>query len=168
MEDVPQQERNETPAERYDRNWSELLQEVRVAQTGNQILFGFLLVLPFQPRFESLDDFARAMYLVVFCLVTLSTIGVLAPVTAHRLLFRRHLKQGLVSISDQLVKGSLLMLGLALASATVLVVDLVLGRTFGIVLGAAVLLIISGLWVTVPLLAVGRSRAPAAPRPPDG
>ena len=83
-------ERDETEAERLDRNWIELLQELRVTQTGVQILLAFLLTLPFQPRFVELDPSMVTVYLVAVSLGTLATFMIVAPVTAHRMLFRRH------------------------------------------------------------------------------
>src|SRR3712207_4786869 len=79
--------RHETPAERSDRNWNGLLQELRVTQTGVQILTGFLLTLPFQERFEDLDGYQRTLYLVLVLLAILTTGLITAPVSLHRILF---------------------------------------------------------------------------------
>ena len=92
------EERHETPAERLDRNWSELLQELRVAETGIQILTGFLLILPFQARFATVSPFLVGVFLAAVLLAALATALVLAPVAAHRLLFRRHEKDVLVNL----------------------------------------------------------------------
>src|SRR5680860_1427971 len=84
--------RDETDAERYDRNWSDLLQELRVAQTGVQVLAGFLLTLPFSSRFGDIGDVYRTVYLVAFSLAMI-TVGLMtAPVALHRFLFGRHEK----------------------------------------------------------------------------
>src|SRR5215213_2429038 len=82
----------ETERERINRNWDELLQELRVTQTGVQILTGFLLTLPFQQRFEDLDDYQRDLFLVLVLLAVLTTALIVAPVSLHRILFRKHLK----------------------------------------------------------------------------
>src|SRR3954470_8048712 len=81
--------RDETPAERADRNWIEVLQELRVIQTGTQILTGFLLALAFQPTFADLTDGQTAFYLTLVVLSALSAIIALAPVALHRTLFRK-------------------------------------------------------------------------------
>ncbi|MDY6999819.1 MAG: DUF6328 family protein, partial [Actinomycetota bacterium] len=82
--------RRETEMERLDRNWNSLLQELRVVQTGVQVLTGFLLTLPFQGRFDILDGGMQNVYLVTVCTAVLSTALLVAPVAMHRLLFRRH------------------------------------------------------------------------------
>jgi len=88
--------RAETPDERYDRNWGELLQELRVLQTGTQILTGFLLAIAFQSGFPELSEGQRAMYLVLVVLSGMSAVLALAPVSLHRFLFRHHAKAQLV------------------------------------------------------------------------
>ena len=84
--------RDETPAERADRNWNEVLQELRVMQTGTQILTGFLLALAFQPAFADLSEVSATFYLTLVVLSALSSIVALAPVALHRILFRRRAK----------------------------------------------------------------------------
>lgn len=142
--------RDETPTERLDRNWNELLQELRVTQTGIQILFGFLLTLPFTQRFAELSTGDRVLYLTVFGLVTVATICNLAPVLAHRLLFRRQEKAWLVTAGSQFAKAALISLGLALVGAVTFVVQLVLADIWGLVVGVVMLLLVIGLWVVLP------------------
>src|SRR3954470_16117515 len=89
--------RDETPAERADRNWGEVLQELRVLQTGTQILTGFLLALAFQPTLADLSDGQRRFYLILVVLAGLSTIFALAPVALHRVLFQQRLKRRVVA-----------------------------------------------------------------------
>src|SRR5687768_12760532 len=81
--------RDETPTERADRNWNEVLQELRVLQTGTQILTGFLLALAFQPAFADLTDGQRTIYLLLVVMSALSAIIALAPVALHRVLFQQ-------------------------------------------------------------------------------
>jgi uncharacterized membrane protein YbjE (DUF340 family) len=144
-------ERDETPTERADRNWDELLQELRVTQTGIQILSGFLLTLPFQQRFTTLDDSLRTLYLVAVALATVSTGLVVAPVAAHRLLFRQHRKTELVTTADRLAKLGLTSLGLTVVVVLALVFGVVLGDTAALIAGAAALALFIVLWVLVPL-----------------
>ena len=99
--------RNETREEQLDRNWMELIQELRVLQTGVQILAGFLLTLPFQQRFETLDDFQVTLYLVNVAFAALTTAFILLPVSVHRRLFRKRLKATLVASADNITKIAL-------------------------------------------------------------
>lgn len=157
-------DRNETVAERIDRNWGELLQELRVTQTGVQILFAFLLVLPFQQRFDVLGDAERWLYLVVVLLMTISTSLNLAPVITHRLLFRRHKKDVLLEVSDRLAKWSFISLGLALVGAVALVVDVVVGPAAALGAVAVVALLILGLWVVLPWVLLRQHEGDGTPR----
>lgn len=144
-------QRHETTAEKMDRNWNELLQEFRVAQTGIQILFGFLLILPFEDGFSELDGNQRLVYLLVFGCMTASTVCILAPVIAHRLLFRQRMKKELVDLGSLLVKASLGFLAGALAGAVGLIVSIVVGTTTAWVAAGATLVSILLLWLVVPM-----------------
>ena len=108
-------DRDETEAQRLDRNWSSLLQELRVAQTGVQLLTGFLLILPFQPRFTQLDSVMRTVYLVTVACSIGATVLLVAPVAMHRVLFRRHRLKTLVGVSHRYAIVGTMLLGLALA-----------------------------------------------------
>jgi len=105
----------ESPAQRYDRNWQEILQELRVTQTGTQILTGFLLALAFQQRFQSLDAYGLVVYITLVGLASLATILCLAPVSLHRWLFRRHEKEELVLIGNRFVYWVLAVVALLIA-----------------------------------------------------
>ena len=153
------EERHETPAERLDRNWSELLQELRVTQTGIQILTGFLLILPFQARFATVSPFLVGVFLAAVLLAALATALVLAPVAAHRLLFRRHEKDVLVNLGGGMAKAGLICLGLTVGLVATLVVGVVVSETAGIVTGICALLVFALLWVVVPLSLSRRERA---------
>lgn len=152
MTDVdPTDGRDETLTERMDRNWNELLQELRVAQTGVQILTGFLLTVPFQSRFADLDDYQRAVYLVLVVLAITATGLIVAPVSLHRVLFRRHRKESLVSHADRLARAGLGVLALVLGGSALLLFDLVWNRAAGIVAGSAVLVLLALVWVAIPV-----------------
>jgi O-antigen/teichoic acid export membrane protein len=142
--------RSESPAERADRNWNELLQELRVMQTGVQILTGFLLTLPFQSRFADLDDYQRTVYLVLVVTAVVATALIVAPVSVHRALFRKQMKRNIVTLADRLTRIALGVLALVMTGATVLVFDVVVGRTEGIVAGACVLVVLAIVWVVLP------------------
>src|SRR5436309_15969109 len=94
-----QKERNETPTERLDRNWGDLLQELRVVQTGVQLLTGFLLTLPFQQKFSRLDSGARGIYLFAVAASIVATGFLQAPVSVHRALFRKHRRKETVQLA---------------------------------------------------------------------
>jgi hypothetical protein len=142
--------RKETPNERADRNWNELLQELRVMQTGVQILTGFLLTLPFQPAFADLDDYQRTVYLALVVTSVIATALIVAPVSVHRSLFRQQMKRHIVTLADRLTRVALAVLALVMTGASLLVFDVVVGRTEGIVVGASVLVVLAVVWVVLP------------------
>ncbi|MFI7586149.1 DUF6328 family protein [Spongisporangium articulatum] len=141
----------ESEAERADRNFVELLQELRVVQTGVQILFAFLLTMPFQSRFEGLGDGERDVYVLAVLLAAGAVLCLTAPVAYHRALFRMRLKDDLVTIAGRFAIAGLAFLGAAIVTSVGLVLDVALGPgaslTFTLVLGAAVLTV----WLAMPL-----------------
>lgn len=143
--------RNETREEQLDRNWGELLQELRVLQTGVQILAGFLLTLPFQQRFRELDDFQVGLYLANVVVATITTAFILLPVSVHRRLFRKRLKETLVSSADSITKIALAGVGMLSVGTASLVFDVTAGRVFGLAAGGALLAILLVLMVYVPM-----------------
>jgi hypothetical protein len=144
---------SETAAQRADRNFGELLQELRVAQTGVQILFAFLLTLPLQSRFPVLDDWERAMFVAALLLSACATVCLIAPVAYHRALFRRRLKHQVVLAASRFATLGLGFLALAIVCAVDLVLDLVLGRRAALIVAGALALILFGVWVVLPLVA---------------
>ena len=142
--------RDQTPAERADRNWSDLLQELRVSQTGVQLLAAFLMTLPFQERFTELDAFQERVYLGVLALALL-TVGVtLAPVAVHRQLFRGGAKPDLVNAAHRIMGVALSLIVLLLTGIAFLVVDVVLDRSAATIAGAAALLVGVVLLIGIP------------------
>lgn len=140
----------ESVAERLERNWSEMLQEIRVVQTGTQILTGFLLILPFQGRFGELADFERITYLVLLGFAALATVLALTPVALHRGLFRRQAKEEIVRIGNRILKAALAVIGITLVGTVLLVFSVVLGAQAGIIAGAATLLALVAAWLVLP------------------
>lgn len=145
-------ERGETELERLDRNWNSLLQELRVVQTGVQLLTGFLLTLPFQTRFDVLSPNLRTVYLATVGCSVGATILLITPVGLHRLLFRRHRISVLVSASHRCAFWGLCLLGLALTGMTVIIFSAVAGNVAGIIAGSCALALLSAAWLLVPLL----------------
>src|SRR5580693_1657160 len=139
----------ETVPERADRNVMELLNELRVVGIGIQVLFGFLLSIPFANRFVKLDHTERAIYLVTVVLAALSTALLVTPVAYHRLLFRRHEK-------ERLVRAGLVTVGLAVCSAVLLVTSFVAPGVRAIVITAGLACVFAGLWFALPLSRLGR------------
>jgi uncharacterized protein DUF6328 len=145
-------ERGETEIERLDRNWTSLLQELRVVQTGVQLLTGFLLTLPFQQRFDVLAPQRRDVYLATVACSVGATVLLVAPVGIHRLLFRRHRLQVLVSAAHRCAYAGLALLGLALTGVTVIVFAAVAGSGAALIAGACALTVFTFFWWMLPLL----------------
>lgn len=139
--------REETPNQRADRNWNEILQELRVAQTGSQIITGFLLAVAFQPRFEELDSYQLTLYIVLVVLAALATTLGLAPVSLHRRLFRRGQKTRIVRIGSRLLFINLVVVALLVTGVTGLIFDFVLGRLAGLTALGVTLIVIFVIWL---------------------
>ncbi|WP_460754050.1 DUF6328 family protein [Myceligenerans cantabricum] len=139
--------------ERLTRNWNELLQELRVMQTGVQILTGFLLTVPFSARFDDLEDHQRMLYLGVLVAAVLTTCVIVAPVAFHRILFRQSRREWLVRTADLCARLGLAGLGIVSAAVMLLVFDIVVGPVPAAVAAVSVGLVFGGLWFGVPRLA---------------
>ncbi|WP_326609074.1 DUF6328 family protein [Streptomyces scopuliridis] len=140
----------ETPAERADRNLLELLQELRVVQTGVQIVFAFLLGVAFTSQFLHLDTFERSTYVVTLLLTVVSSAVLATPVALHRGLFHRGAKIRIVALSARLAEIGLVFLALALNGVVLLLMDVVLGLTAAVTITAATLTMFTGLWFILP------------------
>jgi len=146
--------RNETDDERLDRLWNELLQELRVMQTGAQLTAGFLLTLPFQQKFAELDDFGRRLYLALVLLAALTTALVLTPVAIHRRLAGKHIKDRVVASAHKLVFAVLTCLGLLVSGMVMLIFDVVIDRTWATVFAAGTLVVVVSLLGVLPMVLV--------------
>ena len=150
--------RHETETERSDRNWIELIQELRVAQTGIQVLAGFLLTLPFSARFDDITDRHRYTFLVAFSLAVV-TVGLMtAPVSLHRFLFAKHKKDTLVRVGAWFAKAGMVSMGLTLVAVVVLIFGVVVDDTAALIAGAAVLVFYSLAWGVLPLVVLRRTQ----------
>jgi hypothetical protein len=144
--------RPESDAERVDRNLNELLQELRVASIGVQVLFGFLLSLPFTNRFTRLSGAQRSLYLAALLLAALSTALLIAPVAYHRLVFRRQQKDRLLRTANLFALIGLTTVAMAVSVAVVLVVSVVVhGAGVVVVVAVATATVFIGLWFALPL-----------------
>ncbi|MET0844534.1 MAG: DUF6328 family protein [Mycetocola sp.] len=157
-QDVPNEDaddvsddRNETETERLDRNWADVLQELRVLQAGTQILTAFLLAIAFQPRFTELDDFQLMLYLTLVSVSIVTTVLSLLPVSAHRIMFQHLVKEATVQIGDRMLRAVLVGVSLSMIGTAMLIFDFVISREAGIVAAVAVTVIVVTLGVLLPL-----------------
>ncbi len=149
--------RDETRDERADRNWNEVLQELRVLQTGTQILTGFLLALAFQPSFGDLAGAQRIGYLVLVLLSALSAVVALAPVSVHRILFARRAKPTIVRFGHGCMLAALGLVSALLVGVVAFVFDVVVGGAASWIAGVALGIVIVALWLVVPVITRLRS-----------
>jgi Na+/melibiose symporter-like transporter len=145
--------RNETEEARLDRNLGELLQELRVALPGVQVLFAFLLAVPFQQHFASISEFDKKAYFATLLLTALSAALLIAPSAYHRLTFRYQQKHRLVFIANRLAIAGLATLALAMTCAIMLVTNVLFGTVATtVVTTALVLTMFFVLWAVLPLM----------------
>lgn len=145
-------QRDETAVQRLDRNWGDLLQELRVVQTGVQLLTGFLLTLPFQTRFEKLTSFQTNTYLCTLAASVIATGLLIAPVSVHRLLFREHARKVMVGAAHRLALAGISFLGVAVVGVVLLIFEVVRDRTSGAVAAGCAALLLLLLWTVLPLV----------------
>src|SRR3954447_18283352 len=160
MADHSESQRDETGLERWDRNFIELLQELRVAQTGVQILFAFLLTLPFTNRFGDVSSLDKVVYVITLIASAVATALLIAPVSDHRQVFRQGHKPELVKTASMLAQGGLGALLVAIIGAVFLVLDVVAGLGWAAGLGAPLVAIYLFLWCVLPKV-IRRQHEPA-------
>lgn len=148
--------RHETPDERADRNWQELVQELRVTQTGTQILSGFLLTVAFQFGFQHLAGYQKVIYLCLIVLAAATTAVGLLPVAMHRALFRRKRKERLVTQGNRMLVIALTLVALLTSGVVFFLFDVVASLAAGIIAGVAVGLAML-MWLLVYPLAFRRN-----------
>ena len=154
----PESGRNETEQERVDRNLQEMLGELRVALPGVQVLFAFLLVVPFNQRFGEVTSFQKGVYFVTLMFTTASAMCLIAPSAHHRVEFRHQDKEKIVTTGNRIVILGLALLAVAMTGAVLFVTDVLYGGTTTAVVAAVVALGFALLWFALPLrrLAAGR------------
>lgn len=143
--------RSESQEQRLDRNWASLLQELRVTQTGVQLLTGFLLTLPFQDRFADIGAGLQRVFLATVACSLAATVLLVAPVGMHRMLFRRHRLNTVVGVAHRCAYAGLLFLGLALVGVAVVTFGAVLGTTAAITAGVVTAVAMVAAWVVLPV-----------------
>ena len=143
--------RDETEAERLDRNLQEFLGELRVALPGVQVLFAFLLVVPFNQRFPDITDFQKTTYFVTLLFTAAASVCLIAPTAQHRIEFRRQHKEQILLMANRLAVLGLGCLAVAMTGAILLITDLLYGSTTTLFVTLAVGLAFATLWYLVPV-----------------
>ncbi len=148
---------DESIEEQLDRKWEDLLQELRVMQTGAQLTAGFLLTLPFQSSFADLDAFATGLYLALVLLAALTTALVMGPVAIHRRLSGEEVKERLVNSAHKLVYAVLTCISFLVTGMVMLIFDVVVDRGWAIAVAAGVAAVLVCLLVVYPRLLLTRA-----------
>jgi len=146
-----ERDRDESPPERLDRNTVELLNELRIAGTGIQVMFAFLLILPFNRGWTRTDSFQRTVYFITLLVVALAAFLLMAPPIHHRLLFRHGEKPFLIRTGNYMAIAGMICLGIGFVGILVLIADYVVGGAAPVIVGVLAAAIIVGLWFVVPL-----------------
>jgi uncharacterized protein involved in cysteine biosynthesis len=154
----PSTGRNETEKERVDRNLQEMLGELRVALPGVQVLFAFLLVVPFNQRFAEVTSFQRTLYLITLLFTTASTVCLIAPTVHHRIEFRKQQKAAIVETGNRIVIVGLALLAIAMTGAVLFVTDVIYGTTTTVFAAGGAALAFLLLWYLVPLRRLAADR----------
>lgn len=160
-------ERDESVAHRLDRNYGEQLQELRVAQTGVQILFAFLLGIAFQQRFTSLGTGEKTLYVITLTSSATAAVLLIAPAAVHRILFARHRKGEVVILTGRYAGTGLLFLAIAILSAVLLTLTFVGSLTLALIVTAVLATVVLSTWLIIPFV-VRRQRADEADVDPAG
>lgn len=150
--------RDETEDERVDRNLQEMLGELRVALPGVQVLFAFLLVVPFNQRFAQVTDFQKTVYFITLLFTTASTVCLIAPTAHHRLEFRRQDKEQIVITGNRIVIAGLTLLAIAMTGAVLFITDVLYGSTTTAVAAAGAAAAFALFWYAIPLRRLARER----------
>jgi hypothetical protein len=144
--------RPESEEERADRNLSDLLQELRVALPGVQVLFAFLLTVPFTQRFSQLSEFQEDLYFGVMMCIALATVLLVAPTAGHRILFRRQQKEYLVTLSNNFALAGLALLAIAICGVIALISDFIFGTTTAIASTVVMAVAFAAFWFVGPFV----------------
>ncbi len=150
-EPLAEDDRNESNMERLDRNTVELLNELRVASVGIQVLFAFLLIVPFNTGFKQVTTFERYVYFVTLLCIAMAATLLIAPSIHHRLLFRRRQKAYLVQVGTRLTIVAMMFLTAGFTGILVLISHVVFGAVTSAVVGSCAAIIASAIWFGIPL-----------------
>jgi hypothetical protein len=151
MSQSPSQHDDESRQERVNRELIELLNELRVALPGVQVLFAFLLTVPFSNGYKRITDFQKNVYFSILVATAISTACFIVPTAYHRLNFRKREKEQILLSSNKFAIAGIIFLGLSMAGVLVLITDIVYSETAAVVAGALGLVLFGGLWLALPL-----------------
>ena len=143
--------REESESERFDRNLGELLQELRVALPGVQVLFAFLLAVPFQQHFSTIDSFQKDVYFATLICTAISAAMLISPSAYHRLTFRYQQKRRLILYANRFAIAGLTFLALAMTGAIMLITDYLFGTVATVITTACAVLVFGFFWYALPL-----------------
>src|SRR3954452_8043920 len=143
--------RGESELQRLDRNFTELVSELRVMQTGVQVLFAFLLTVPFTARFTRINDFDRGVYVATLLLAAVACALLMAPAACHRVLFRRRDKRYLVRLANRLALAGLAFVGAAMVGVVLLVTSVILDPAVAVGLTVAIAAVFLLFWLVLPM-----------------
>jgi cobalamin synthase len=152
MGEGPREDRRTEEERKRDRQMTELLNELRVALPGVQILFGFLLTVPFSQRFSKASSFQQDLYYVTLLAATLSAICLIAPSATHRLRFHQRERAYIIESANRLLIAALVFLAVAMVCALTLITDFLFGLAVQWVFPAGVAVVLVVLWFVRPLL----------------
>ncbi len=143
--------REETEKERLDRNLQEFLGELRVALPGVQVLFAFLLVVPFNNRFAQVTEFQQTVYFATLLCAAAAAGCLIAPTVHHRIQFRQQDKKRILMVANRLAIAGLALLATAMTGALLLITDLLYGTTTTAIAVAAIAILFFSVWFGIPL-----------------
>src|SRR4051794_6252464 len=143
--------RGESELQRLDRNFTDLVSELRVMQTGVQVLFAFLLTVPFTSRFPQINAFDRVVYVATLLLAAVACALLMAPAACHRLLFRRRDKRYLVRLANRLALAGLAFVGAAMVGVVLLVTSVILDPAVAVGLTVAIAAVFLLFWLVLPM-----------------
>jgi hypothetical protein len=150
---APEPPDGDIPADTIDRNWTELVQELRSTQTGVQVLTGFLLTVPFSDKFDELDRVELTAYLMVLSGAVAGTAAILSPIAYHRILFRKRQRPWLVATANRVARVGLVLVAFTTCGVVFLTFDLAVNRAAGAIAALVAVLGYLVIWVGVPLRA---------------
>ena len=155
MDESPRQHDDESRQERVNRELIELLNELRVALPGVQVLFAFLLAVPFAQGWQKITEFQKDVFFATLVATALSTACFILPTAYHRLNFRNREKENILLLSNKFAIGGIVFLGVAMIGVMVLITDVIYSRDAAYVVGGMSLALFGGLWLVLPLIRRG-------------
>jgi hypothetical protein len=155
MAEAPEEHDDETRRERVNRELIELLNELRVALPGVQVLFAFLLAVPFSNGWKKITEFQKDVFFATLVATSISTACFIVPTAYHRLNFRNREKERILFLSNKFAIAGIMFLAVSMIGVIVLLTDVIYSETAAAVTGALAFFVFGGLWLALPLLRRG-------------